>query len=100
MIARIWHGMTPADKADDYVDYLNRSGVPGLRSTDGNQGVYTLRRVDGETAHFLMLSLWDSVASIKTFAGNDYEKARYYPEDSDFLLEFEEHVTHYEVMDS
>jgi hypothetical protein len=62
--------------------------------------VYTLRRIDGETAHFLMLSLWDSVASIKTFAGNDYEKARYYPEDRDFLLEFEEHVTHYEVMDS
>jgi heme-degrading monooxygenase HmoA len=100
MIARIWHGMTPADKADDYVDYLNISGVPGWRSTGGNQGVYTLRRIDGDTAHFLMMSLWDSVESIKKFAGNDYEKARYYPEDSDFLLEFEEHVTHYEVMGS
>ncbi len=27
----------------------------------------------------------------------EYEKAKYYPEDKDFLLKFEENVTHYEV---
>lgn len=36
--------------------------------------------------------------AIKKFAGEDYEKARYYPEDKDYLLEFEEKVAHYEVM--
>ena len=34
---------------------------------------------------------------IKNFAGENFEKAKYYPEDKIFLLEFEENVTHYEV---
>jgi hypothetical protein len=34
---------------------------------------------------------------IKNFAGQDIEKAKYYPEDDDFLLEFEEKVQHFEV---
>jgi hypothetical protein len=43
------------------------------------------------------MTLWDSVESIKRFAGEDIHKARYYPEDKDYLLEMEPHVTHYEV---
>lgn len=34
---------------------------------------------------------------IKNFAGEDFEKAKYYPEDKKYLLEFEEKVIHYEV---
>lgn len=98
MIARIWHGVTPAGKADEYVEFLNRSGVPDYQATPGNLGVYVLRRTEGEQAHFLTLTFWESVEAIKKFAGEEYEKARYYPEDKDFLLEFEENVTHYEVV--
>ena len=46
--------------------------------------------------HFLTISLWDSLESIKRFAGDDYERARYYAEDEKFLLEFEPTVQHYE----
>lgn len=98
MIARIWHGITPAAKADEYVEFLNRSGVRDYQATEGNLGVHILRRIEGEQAHFLTLTFWDSVEAIKRFAGEEYEKARYYPEDKDYLLEFEETVTHYEVM--
>jgi heme-degrading monooxygenase HmoA len=98
MIARTWHGVTPAAKADDYLDYLNRTGVPGLRGTGGNQGVYVLRRIEGDEAHFLLISLWESRAAIRQFAGEDVDRARYYPEDEDYLLELEPNVTHYEVL--
>lgn len=98
MIARIWHGITPVAKADEYVEFLNKTGVKDYRATEGNLAAYVLRRIEGERAHFLTLTFWDSVESIKKFAGEDYEKARYYPEDKDFLLEFEEMVAHYEVM--
>lgn len=98
MIARIWHGVTPANRADDYVRYLNRTGVPEYRATEGNRGVYVLRRVEGDRAHFLTLSLWESIEAIQGFAGDDAARARYYPEDADFLLEFEPTVTHYEVV--
>jgi len=98
MIARIWHGITPKSKADEYVEFLQRTGVKDYRATEGNIGAYVLRRIEGEQAHFLTLTFWDSVESIKKFAGEDYEKARYYPEDKDYLLEFEEKVAHYEVV--
>jgi heme-degrading monooxygenase HmoA len=98
MIARTWHGMTEASKADEYFDYLNKTGVPEYRATPGNLGVYVLRRIEGDTAHFLLLTLWESEEAIKRFAGPDMEKAKYYPEDEQFLLELEPTVTHYEVM--
>jgi heme-degrading monooxygenase HmoA len=96
MLARIWHGVIPAEKADEYLAYLNRTGLPDYRATPGNRGAFVLRRVEGEHAHFLTVSLWDSIESIKGFAGDDYERARYYPEDERFLLEFEPTVQHYE----
>ena len=34
---------------------------------------------------------------IRAFAGDDPEQARYYPEDTEYLLELEPAVTHYEV---
>lgn len=98
MIARIWHGMTKAFDADAYWDYLNRTGLPDYRATPGNQGVTVLRRIEGEVCHFTLISYWDSFDSIRAFAGDDIEVARYYPEDTAFLLEFEPHVTHHEVL--
>lgn len=98
MIARTWHGITPAAKADAYYDYLEESGVREYRRTKGNLGVYVLRRVTGDRADFLLISLWDSYDSIRAFAGSDLEKARYFPKDRDFLLEFEPNVTHYDVL--
>lgn len=47
---------------------------------------------------FLILTFWESIESIKKFAGEDFEKARYYLEDKNYLLEFEEKVVHYEVV--
>ena len=98
MIARAWHGMTPAAKADAYADFLNRIGLKDYFATPGFRGVYALRRIEGDHAHFLLISLWDSMDAIRKFAGPEPEKAVYYPEDKDFLLEFEPHVTHYEVL--
>jgi heme-degrading monooxygenase HmoA len=100
MIARTWHGVVPSAKAEAYYAFLLRTGVPDYRATKGNQGVLVLRKIEGDVAHYLLLTLWDSLESIKSFAGEDVELARYYPEDQDFLLEKETYVTHYEVLGS
>ncbi len=98
MIARIWHGVTPAAKADAYYEYLEASGVKEYRKTKGNRGVYVFRRVTGDRAEFVLVSLWDSYESIRAFAGDEFEKARYFPKDGEFLVEFEPKVAHYDVL--
>lgn len=98
MIARTWHGWVPAEKADDYHHYLLETGVADIQATAGNRGVYVMRREDGDLVRFVMISLWDSMESIRAFAGDDAERARYYPKDADFLTELEPTVRHYEVL--
>lgn len=98
MIARIWHGRTPRDKAEAYREFLDRTGIPDYRATEGNRGVWVLRRLEGEVAHFLLVSFWESEEAIRRFAGPEIEKAHYYPEDPQFLLELEPGVEHYDIL--
>ncbi len=100
MIARIWHGITEAGQADEYLSFLIERAIPDYESIEGNRGAYILRRSEGELAHFLTLTFWDSADAIRKFAGADIERARYYPEDANFLREFEPTVTHYQVYDA
>jgi heme-degrading monooxygenase HmoA len=51
---------------------------------------------DGRT-EVLTLSWWDSLDSIRGFAGDDIDVAVYYPEDEDYLIDRELTVSHYEV---
>ncbi len=98
MIARMWHGRVLSSKAEAYRRFLNERAIPDYQSVKGNLGVYILQRPDGDVTHFITLTFWDSVESIRGFAGDDIEVAKYYDEDRDFLLEFEPNVLHYEVV--
>jgi len=99
MIMRIWHGATKTSRSDDFFNYLMKTGVPWYLSLVGNRGVIVLRRTEEEKSEFLLLSLWDSMESIKRFAGPDIDKAIYnFSEDRDYLIELESEVAHYEVL--
>lgn len=100
MIARMWRGRTPASKADSYLEYLRATGLTEYSATEGNHGVLVLRRVSGEEAEFLLISLWESEEAIRRFAGEDVERAVYYAEDDQYLLEREPTVAHYEVAEA
>ena len=97
MIAQIWHGRTKASDADAYLEYVFQTGVPAYRATQGNRGAWVLRRMEGDVAHFVTLSFWESQDAIVAFAGADTTVAKYYPEDKQYLLEFEPSVTLYEL---
>ena len=98
MIARFWRGVTSKSKADQYFEYLEKTGLKDYRSTEGNRGVYVFRRIENDRAVFLLMSLWESYDAIRRFAGPNFEKAVYYPEDKKFLLELEPNVVHYEIL--
>jgi len=45
--------------------------------------------MEGDTAHFLMVTFWESEEAIRAFAGDDISVAKYYDFDKNFLLELE-----------
>jgi heme-degrading monooxygenase HmoA len=98
-ITRVWHGTTKAEHADEYLNYLEKTGLSDYRKVDGNLSAKVLRRIEGDICHFLTVTEWKSYESIKSFAGDDYGKAKYYPEDKKYLLTFEEEVIHYETFE-
>jgi heme-degrading monooxygenase HmoA len=99
IITRVWHGTTKIEHADEYLQYVLHTGVQDYKSTPGNLSCQIWRRKEGQICHFWTVTRWDSFESIKKFAGDDYEKARYYPDDRRYLLEFEPTVVHCETFD-
>lgn len=97
MIARMWRGATLESSAEWYMEYMKATGVKDCRATEGNCGVMVLRRTNQGQAEFVFISLWESQDAIRRFAGDDVERAVYYPEDKQYLLALEPKVEHWQV---
>jgi heme-degrading monooxygenase HmoA len=97
MTARIWHGKTSLANYEAYTEFLKKVAIPDYQKTIGFKGLSFLRQIKNEEGHFTLITYWENLEVIKNFAGADFEKAKYYPQDDEFLLEFEEKVAHHEV---
>jgi heme-degrading monooxygenase HmoA len=99
VIVRIWRGWTRTEDADAYVEYLERTGMRAYRETAGNRAAHLLRREVGDRTEFLTLSFWDSFDAVRGFAGDEVDRAVFYPEDDRYLVDRETTVFHYEVVE-
>ena len=97
MIARIWNGKTRIEDFEEYTEFMKSRAIPDYKKTKGFVKLTFLRNTNDDIGHFKLITFWENLEVIKNFAGEDFEKAKYYPEDEKFMLEFEEKVTHYEV---
>jgi len=98
VVARMWHGRTLTSKADEYYLYLKQAGIDKIEAISGNLGAQVLRRTDGNTTEFTVISYWESRDAIKKFAGDDIEKTHFLPKDPQYLLELEPKVKHFDVL--
>lgn len=84
---------------DEYVRYIEKTGIADYLGTPGNLGCEMLMRDCGDgRSEVTTLSWWSSMAAIDAFAEGDVDRARYYPEDERFLLSKPERVEHHEVV--
>lgn len=98
MILREWRGVTATNDYDVYIEYIFESGLKDYATTPGNLGVLLLsREIDDRRTEFVTLTLWRDMDSIRAFAGEDAQRARYYPRDSDLLETLPPTVNHYRV---
>jgi heme-degrading monooxygenase HmoA len=109
VIARMWRGAVDAADADEYASYVSRTGMSEYRSTPGNLAAYMLRRKRPTNAtngaqsrplvEFVTFTVWESMDSVRAFAGGDPERAVFYPEDDRFLVDRDLTVAHFEVVE-
>jgi heme-degrading monooxygenase HmoA len=99
MVARTWRGWTRSEDADEYAEYIADTGLRAYRETSGNRGAWIMRREEDGRTLFVTLSFWDSLDAVRAFAGDDIERAVYYPEDDRFLIEREDRVDHWELQE-
>ena len=97
MIARVWHGWTIPQNADAYESLLKTRVLPGIHRVPGYKGAHLLRRSTGPEIEFITITMFDSLESVRGFAGADYEKAVIIPEAHKLLSRFEEKAAHFDV---
>jgi heme-degrading monooxygenase HmoA len=99
MISRIWRGWTTRQNADAYEALLRAEIFTGIidRGISGFQGIDLLRRDGAEGSEFVTIMWFDSLLAVRTFAGEDYERAVVPSAARQLLLRFDERSAHYEV---
>ncbi len=98
MILRMWRARATVEKSGEYVEHATRKVFPALGAIEGHRGAYLLRRAVDGAIEFVVLTLWESMESVRRFAGVKPEKAVVEPEARAALTAFDEFVTHFEVV--
>ncbi|MBZ5616088.1 MAG: YciI family protein [Acidobacteriia bacterium] len=98
LILRMWRAHATPLKSGEYVEHATRKVFPALRAIEGHRGAYLLRREVNGAVEFVVLTLWDSMEAVRKFAGPKPEKAVVEPDAQAALTDFDESVTHFEVV--
>ena len=99
MIARIWHGWTRSWDADAYARYLVATTTLECRAVPGNRAAYLLRRGECDRTEFVTITLWDSLAAMRAFTGENGQQPPLPADDARFLIGGAPAVVHYETID-
>ena len=102
MISRIWHGWTRPENADAYEQLLRMEIFPGIqaRRIPGYMGIQLHRRDSGGEVEFVTIMWFDSIESVRAFAGPDYETSVVPPKARALLSRFDARSQHYQVIES
>ncbi len=99
LILRRWSSRIRTEDQDEYVSYIQDTGIEDYFATPGNVGCEMLLRDCGDgSTEVSTLSWWRSMESVRAFAGDDPDRARYYALDDRFLLEKPDRVGHHVVV--
>lgn len=100
MICRVWHGWTSRANASAYDSYLRVELLPRVErelASRGYRGFQVLRHDGGDEVEFVTMLWFDSIESVKSFAGKDYDTPVISQKARGLLAHYAERSEHYEV---
>lgn len=100
MIIRMWRGKVRIEKAEAYKELMKSIAIPDYSSVEGFISCHFTTSQKEDHVEFLLITYWQTLEAIIQFAGKNYQQAKYYEEDKEYLLEFPEEVEHFEIFAS
>ena len=97
MIGRVWHGWTKPENADAYEKLLKTAGLPTFHRFAGYRHAYVMRMPKEHETEFLVVTFWDSMDAVRSFAGADGKGAVILPGARELLARWDETSLHYDA---
>jgi heme-degrading monooxygenase HmoA len=98
MISRHWTGICRRDRADAYIHHLRSETFPALTAIAGFVRASILKRDVERGTEFQIVTIWESLEAIKSFSGEETDAAVVPLVAQAMMVEFDSHVSHYEVV--
>lgn len=98
MIARIWRCTVSRENLPQYLQHFQQSVYAEVKKLKGFKKVKILQRSVDEIVELTVISFWDSLEAVHSFAGENIEVAVVAPAAQAILHTFETTVTHHEVV--
>jgi heme-degrading monooxygenase HmoA len=99
MISRHWRGLAKREHSDAYVEHLLIETFPSIEKLKGFKGASILQRELPTGIEFLVITMWESLDSIREFAGPNVETAVVPQKVRDMMIEYDPIVRHYDVIE-
>lgn len=99
MVIREWRARAEPARSDAYPKHFREMVVPELRHVEGFIGAHLCEGLLDGMVEFVVLTRWQSMDAIRDFAGEDIERAKVEPGAVTALLNYDDTVRHYEVIE-
>ena len=99
MIIREWRGRSTRERSAEYPKHFLDTVVPQLRCVPGFVGAYLCERQEAGHVEFLVMTQWASMDAVRAFAGADPESAVVEPGAIAALMDYDQVVRHYQVLE-
>jgi antibiotic biosynthesis monooxygenase (ABM) superfamily enzyme len=101
-VKRVWHGWTTLENAEAYETLLRTFVFPSIEAKNipGYLSIELLRKPAGDEIEFITIMTFDSLDSVKSFVGQDYETV-YVPDRARAILKrFDLKSMHYDLIET
>ena len=98
MYYREWKCTCPKDTEEAFIQYLDKTGVKDTQEIESCTGYQVLKRALEEEIEITFITFWETLESMKEYAGANLYKAVLYPEDDKYHIKSDTEVKVYEVL--
>ncbi|MGR3760185.1 antibiotic biosynthesis monooxygenase family protein [Roseobacteraceae bacterium NS-SX3] len=96
MIIRVFRATVRDDKVNEFKKFLTETAIPLVRKQPGLVSVTAgLPRPDAPST-FCIVMVWESIAALQAFAGEDWEQPHVMPDEQDMVISRE--LEHYDMI--